>query len=214
MKRTLLFILCGLLLSISVSGCKQKQDVYRIITPVDGLHWGMNGKDVVSVLNLTDDDKAIDKNGLVSFITRKKYNLYGASVNLHIGIYDDMLTSIIAKISEEDLDTVEEELTDELGKGQYTYSVNADSSVKDVSSIVWQDMLLKDKPEYFNRIKKVYSKSGLDTSERFSKNLGNRSLITYELILDKKSAKYALLTIEGALATFLNYPDKANKKIE
>lgn len=53
MKRTLLFILCGLLLSIYVSGCKQKQEAYGVITPVDGLHWGMNEEAVVSTLNLT-----------------------------------------------------------------------------------------------------------------------------------------------------------------
>ena len=70
-----------------------------------------------------------------------------------------MLTSIIARISEEDLPTVEKALTDKLGKGQYTYSVYADSSVKDVLSIVWKDTPLKDNPKYLNNIKKIYSEA-------------------------------------------------------
>jgi hypothetical protein len=214
MKRILLFILCVFILSISTSGCKQEKKAYSITTPIHGLRWGMDQKAVVSTLNLKDYKTRKVSDYMVDITTEEKYNLYGAKVSLHITLNDDLLSGFIAKISQEDLDTVKMNLTDELGEGQYDYSVNADSSINDVLSIAWHDTLLKDKPEYFERIKKVYSEVGLNTSDMNLKKLGDRSLITYELILDKNSAKYGLLTIDGSLAALLNYPDRANRNAE
>lgn len=214
MKRILLFILCVLLLIISAIGCKQEKKAYFIATPVDSLYWGMDKKTVVNTLNLKDYKTRKVSDSMVDITTEEMYNLYGAKVSLHISINDDLLSGYIAKISQEDLDTVEKNLTDELGQGQYNYSVSSDSSTKDVLSLTWHDTFLKDKPEYFERIKKVYSETGLNTSDMALKKLSDRSLITYELSLDKNSAKYGLLTIDGSLAALLNYPDRANKNVE
>jgi hypothetical protein len=185
----------------------QEQKEYRITTPVDGLYWGMDEKTAVEILKLKDYKTGKIGDSMVYVATEENYNFYGAKVSLRIYFNYDMLSGFAAKISEEDLDTVEKNLTNELGKGHYDYSVNWDSSVKDVLSIVWCDTFLKDKPEYLERIKKVYEAAGYNTSEMRFNKLGDRALITYELFLDKKSPKYGLLSIDGSLASMLNYSD-------
>lgn len=199
---------------VMVSGCKQKQ-FYGWSPPINGLHWGMTEKEVIKAMGLKAKDFTRTEEGIFALVdTKKEYNIYGTKTTISLSFYNDCLTTITAKVKDDDIDTVDKRLTKELGEGNYKYSQNQDSSNRDILSVHRCDTFVKDDPDLYDRIKKVYLDAEFDLIKAIiplEDSLGELPLTTCEFSLDETSPRYGLLTIDGRIAAMLNYPKMFSK---
>lgn len=216
MKKVALILVSSMLFMIMVAtGCKQKQ-FYGWAPPIDGLHWGMNVEEAVKAMSLKKEHYIRTEEDIIVLVTtNKEYNIYGSETAVSLLFYNDCLTTISANIKDDDIDTVDKRLTEELGEGDYKYSENTNSSNKDMVSVYRQDICIKEDPDLYELIKKIYLDADFDLLKQIislKDSLGELPLTTCELSLDKDSVKYGLLTIDGKVAAMLNYPNMLNKK--
>lgn len=214
-KVTLILVSCMLFIIMAATACKQEQ-FHGWAPPIRGLHWGMKEDEVIKTMGLKPEDftrTEEDRRALVT--TKEEYNIYGTETAISLSFYNDYLTTISAGVKEEDINRVDKRLTEELGQGDYRYYESPDSSDKDMISVYRYDICIKEDPNLYELIKKIYLDSDFDLLKHIVplKNpLGELPLTTCEFNLDTTSTEHGLLTISGNIAAVFNSPKMLSKK--
>lgn len=213
-KVNLILVISMVFMIMTTTACKQVE-FHGWTPPIKGLHWGMTEEEVIKAMDLKTEDFTRTEEGAVALVgTKKEYNVFGTKTTISLSFYNDCLTTISAKVKEGDIDTVDKRLTKELGEGDYRYSENPDSSNQDVVSVYRSDAYVKDDLDLYDRIMKIYLEAEFDLLKAIiplEYSLGELPLTTCEFSLDKTSAMYGLLTIDGKIAAVLNHPKMLSK---
>jgi hypothetical protein len=169
----------------------------------------MSEIEIINVLGLSEDDViTYEKNSLL----KEEYELFGISKEVQFWFQrtlDDerFLTSIIIIYDEEDLDTVQNGITNKLGEGEYSYYFGESFLDKNLGGIEWKDELIKNNPENLKVITDIINTYPSMPRSRYSEIWPELPLVSYQLDLNQSNRTYGQLTISGFGAVMVDNPD-------
>ncbi len=211
MNRYCSVLIISLIFSFLLIGCSEEstQGIHGTPPPLPKVKWGMNEAEAMDALGLSDNDVKKTPSG---FTVLNNGEVLGKPAKLFLNFSEQYhtLVEIIAKLNPEDVGYVEEAINKERGEGKYSYN----DKMKPILA-VWDDELLENNRERLSKVKDIYEKNGINTSDDLLGNgpiIGATPLTKWEMTLDKNSPLYGTIRFTGQFAAMLNYPEKYNSK--
>ncbi len=209
MNRYCLVLVISLIFSFLLIGCSDNstQEIYGTPPPLPKVKWGMNEAEAMDALGLSDNDVKKTPSG---FTVLNNGEVLGKPAILFLNFSEQYhtLVEIIAKLNPEDVEYVEEAINKERGEGKYSYN----DKMEPIRA-VWDDELLENNKERLSKVKDIYEKNGIKTSDDLLENgpiIGASPLTKWEMTLDQNSPLYGTIRFTGQFAAILNYPEKYN----
>ncbi|REE94642.1 hypothetical protein A8990_101438 [Paenibacillus taihuensis] len=202
MRKTWISVMLILFLVAIVTGCGQTSP-YGTPVPIKQLKWGMNEKETMTRLGITEKEITATSNG---FMLKERIELYNRPAEVNFLFSEHFLLGITAIFKPADVAFVEQEITKQRGPGEPQYNAK-----NELIQLSWNDGLLQDNKKWLAVVEKIYRDNGMKATENPMEdgvNVTGKPITSWVLILDKNSPRYGVVSFYGQVAAMLNYPER------